>query len=87
MAARKSGSAGPDDLQKELEALRAQVTALSQTQPAESDEASSPDPEDDGHIDFEGLIESLKTEIEELPAMTSLALFTLGILVGRLLSH
>ena len=87
MAERKEGAKGQQDLQKELRELRAQVAALSNAKQAEVDKADSSPLDDDAVLDFDGLIESLKAEIEELPAMTSIALFTLGILVGRLLSH
>lgn len=90
---------GDEDLRKELDALRAQVQALAGARenapvapPPRADASPAPDgpsPEDDsgGPVDFDGLIEALKHEVEDLPAMTTLAVFTLGILVGRLLTH
>jgi hypothetical protein len=85
-----------DDLRKELESLRAQVAALSASQAgrgAVSAAAPPPDTQasfsipDEAPIDFAGLVESLKVELEEIPPMTAIGVFALGLLVGRLLGN
>ena len=78
-----------DDLQKELDELRAEVRALSESRKPGLEATTAPDGEEEGPegVDFEGLVDSLRQEIEELPAMTTLAVFTLGLVVGRLLAQ
>jgi hypothetical protein len=99
------------DMQLELEQLRAEVAALSaartrkkaaeaqteasvdDTQAAQSDEVSGiigqaqaaveADAELKGQ--FDQLFEHLEQEIKDLPAITTLAVFSLGVLFGRLL--
>ena len=100
-----------EDMQTELEQLRAEVAALSaaraskqadksppETVSAESRE-SEPDEvssiienaqaavADDAEIkgQFDQLFEQLEHEIKDLPAVTTLAVFSLGVLFGRLL--
>ena len=99
------------NMNKELEQLRAEVAALSAARAkknaAESQpETNSSDPqlsdsEDVSDIiehaqaaveadkelkgQFEQLFEHLETEIKDLPAVTTLAVFSLGVLYGRLL--
>lgn len=100
-----------DDMQKELEQLRAEVAALSaarasksasnaQPEPAPTEQqvpeaeavndvienakaAVAEDPELNGQ--FDQLFEHLEQEIKDLPAVTTLAVFSLGVLFGRLL--
>lgn len=100
-----------NDMQTELEQLRAEVAALSATraskqaanaqedttsvdnQSAETDEVNSviesaqaaieSDAELEGQ--FDELFKKLEHEIEDLPAITTLAVFSLGVLFGRLL--
>ena len=100
-----------DDMNKELEQLRAEVAALSAAraskQAAEAQSEKSPveppasDADDaDGIIEqareavaenaelkgeFDQLFEHLEQEIKDLPAVTTLAVFSLGVLFGRLL--
>ena len=84
------------DLQDELLRLRKQVEALSaarrkQRAQAES-EQEEPEPVDDDteteHAigkQIEELIQLLREEVRDMPAMPTLAVFMLGILVGRYL--
>jgi len=100
-----------EDMQEELEQLRAEVAALSaaraskqvaeakpendpvEPQAAEPDEveglieqartAVAEDAEVKGQ--FDQLFEQLEHEIKDLPAITTLAVFSLGVLFGRLL--
>jgi hypothetical protein len=100
-----------DDMQKELEQLRAEVAALSTAQaskkaaetqvennpnvssPSEAEEVSEiisnarAAVEDDEELkgQFDHLINQLEHEIKDLPAITTLAVFSLGVLFGRLL--
>ena len=84
------------DLQDELLRLRKQVEALSaarrkQQAQAEFDQ-EEPDPVDDDtdsehaiQKQIEELIQLLREEVRDMPAMPTLAVFMLGILVGRYL--
>ncbi len=86
-----------DSIQAELEQLRTQLEALRR---AEADRAASGErndaadaPEEPGDDDggsellaqFRELLDSLDEELKESNPTTLLAVFTLGILVGRLL--
>ena len=80
-------------LNTELEALLARVRTLA-TAPQRSDE-NAPSPPTEGvrkeaggslSREFDELVEVLKREIDDLPPMTCLAIFGLGVLTGRLLS-
>ena len=84
------------DLEAELNALKAQVFAMraAQSQAAAGDDSarsSAEDAPEDEPLDvaahFEELFEQLKTEIEDIPTMTGLAIFGLGVLTGRLLAN
>ena len=85
-----------EEMQQELERLRKEVAALSQArqekkpepppeeeealttdQPAEADQATK------GQV--EELIKLLQDEIRDMPTITTVAVFALGILVGRFL--
>jgi len=100
-----------EDMQTELEQLRAEVAALSaaraskqadkapsetvsaESRASEADEVSSiienaqAAVADDAEIkgQFDQLFEQLEHEIKDLPAVTTLAVFSLGVLFGRLL--
>ena len=87
-----------DDMQQELERLRAEVAALSKAkqegkplpgeESADSDSAQSENNQsfgDELKSQMEEMIELLETEIREQPAMTALVIFSLGILMGRFL--
>ncbi len=82
------------DVQKELEQLRKEVAALStarnQKEPPTTREDDD-EPTDTGQGEtehaikgqIEELIKLLQEEIREMPAVTTLAVFALGILMGR----
>lgn len=100
-----------NEIQSELEQLRAEVAALSAARASkdasDAQQATSPvehqlqeanevndiienakaavadDPELKGQ--FDQLFEHLEQEIKDLPAITTLAVFSLGVLFGRLL--
>lgn len=100
-----------EDMQTELEQLRAEVAALSaarankqaaeaspETVPAEPRASEAHEVSsiienaqaavaDDAEIkgQFDQLFEQLEQEIKDLPAITTLAVFSLGVLFGRLL--
>lgn len=100
-----------DDMQKELEQLRAEVAALSAARTSKNASRTQPQPvpveqqlpeaetvsdvieharsavEDDAELkgQFDQLFEHLEQEIKDLPAVTTLAVFSLGVLFGRLL--
>ena len=86
-----------DDFRKELERLREQVAALSKTK-RPHDGTQESDDEDDTATDaeqgetehavrkqIEDIINMLKEEIHDMPAMPTLAVFMLGVFVGRYL--
>jgi hypothetical protein len=84
------------DVQKELDQLRKEVAALSAarkqkeaTSAQNNDNASSDAEEDDAGHEIKGQIEELikllQDEIRDMPALTALAVFALGVLMGRLL--
>ena len=80
-------------LNAELEALLERVRTLATTPQRSDEDAPSPSTE---HVreeaggslsrEFDELVEVLKREIDDLPPMTCLAIFGLGVLTGRLLS-
>jgi len=100
-----------DDMQKELEQLRAEVAALSAARASKSASDAQPETTPDEHQlpeadevndmietaraavaddpemkgQFDQLFEHLEQEIKDLPAITTLAVFSLGVLFGRLL--
>lgn len=100
-----------DDMQKELEQLRAEVAALSAARASKNANDDQPDNPADEHQlaeadevngiienakaavaddpalkgQFDQLFEHLEQEIKDLPAITTLAVFSLGVLFGRLL--
>jgi hypothetical protein len=97
-----------DDIHRELEQLRAEVSALSAARankkaPVETtpEESTTPEAEqlndiigqtkaaveDDEELkgQFDQLFEQFEKEIKDLPAITTLAVFSLGVLFGRLL--
>ena len=76
-------------LQQELEDLRAQVAALEAKKPAERKPQETPaPPADDANLEsrFEQLFDSLQQDLNDTPTTTCLAIFALGILVGRALA-
>ena len=85
-----------EEMRQELERLRKEVAALSQARqekkpepPPEEEEAltTAESAEDDqatkGQV--EELIKLLQEEIRDMPTITTVAVFALGILVGRFL--
>ena len=85
-----------EETQGELERLRKEVAALSQARqekrpepPPEEEEAltTAQPAEDDQAMkgQIEELIKLLKDEIRDMPTITTVAVFALGILVGRFL--
>jgi hypothetical protein len=85
-----------EEMQGELERLRKEVAALSQARrekrpepPPEEEEALSTTPpaEDDQATknQVEELLKLLQDEIRDMPTITTVAVFALGILVGRFL--
>ena len=84
------------DLKAELEELKAQVRALTEAQAQAAEvvprmppvgEAARPAAATAIPVDFEELVELLQHEVEDLNPLTALAIFGLGVLTGRLLSH
>ena len=84
------------DVRMELDQLRKQVAALSAARkqnksatPEGSDEtANEPEQGESEHVikdQIEELIKLLQDEIRDMPAVTALAVFALGVLMGRLL--
>ena len=80
------------DLEAELKALKAQVRELAQAQATPETSASQGEEEEATEskgplsLDFDELVDLLKREIDDLPPMTCLAIFGLGVLTGRLLA-
>ena len=85
-----------EEIQQELERLRKEVAALSQARqekkpepPPEEEEALTTD--QPAEVDqatkgqVEELIKLLQDEIRDMPTITTVAVFALGILVGRFL--
>lgn len=84
------------DVQRELEQLRKEVAALAvarkqKKSPATRGDDDSPTDAEHGETEhavkgqIEELIKLVQDEIRDMPAVTTLAVFALGILVGRLL--
>ena len=85
-----------EEIQQELERLRKEVAALSQ---ARQEKKPEPPPEEEealttdqlAEVDqatkgqVEELIKLLQDEIRDMPTITTVAVFALGILVGRFL--
>ena len=82
------------EVQRELEQLRKEVAALSAARkpgeppiaPEEDNAPSTAGPEEPEHAikgQIEELIKVLQEEVRGMPAVTTLAVFALGILMGR----
>ena len=74
----------------ELKAKLAEVTAAQQAAkpaPAPEPEPAAPEVTERDGVDFDELVDLLKKEIDDLPAMTALAVFGLGLVTGKLLSE
>ena len=86
-----------DDTARELERLRADVAALSEARHEDAAKAAEPEPvavdeaateasiTDEQRSQLEELGDLLQQEIRDLPTITCLAVFSLGILMGRLM--
>ena len=89
-----------DDTARELEKLRADVAALSEARREDSAKAAEPSPDpvpaadpapaelgipEEQRTQLEELGDLLQQEIRDLPTITCLAVFSLGILMGRLM--
>ena len=79
------------DLKAELDALKERVQALAQAQATDAGEGED---EDAGASvganltqQMDDLVELLKQEIDDIPVMTGVAIFSLGVLMGRLLAR
>jgi len=91
----------PADLMSEIEALRGQIDALTKQVPkTEAQGAEAPTESlsgaasalglDTETVDkikeqFEGFVGVLEKQLQEIPAGTAIAIFALGVLLGRLL--
>lgn len=89
------------DLMNEIEALRTQIDALSKQVPkTEEAQSTLKDALDATHWDalgidsetvdkikdqFDGFVELIEKHMQEIPAGTAIAIFALGVLLGRLL--
>ncbi len=88
------------DLMNEIEALRSQIDALSKQMPKPANrnrahDRAEADPWDALGIDsdavekikeqFDGFVELIEKQLHEIPAGTAIAIFALGVLLGRLL--
>jgi hypothetical protein len=89
------------DLMSEIEALRSQIDALSKQMPKPAEpQSAAKDALDVDHwgalgIDsetvdkikeqFDGFVELIEKHLHEVPAGTAIAIFALGVLLGRLL--
>ncbi len=85
-----------DETKQELERLRKEVAALSQARrekglerpPEEEDAGTAPHPaaaDQATKSQLDELIKLLQDEIRDMPTITTVAVFALGILVGRFL--
>ena len=89
-------------LQAELDELKERLRVLTEAQAAEAaarepEAEITPEPatvvdaeeveDEGGGIDFDELVDLLKREIDDVPVMTCLAIFGLGLITGKLLSH
>ena len=85
-----------DGIEAELEQLRAQLEALQRAEAGREQEAGDGEAQGGGQVTeseegnellahFRELLDSLDEELKESNPTTLLAVFTLGILVGRLL--
>ncbi|UCD69323.1 MAG: hypothetical protein JSW48_04375 [Betaproteobacteria bacterium] len=81
-------------LHKELEQLRQQVAALSKARaeqkstnsPGEKESSSTSEPEESDAAfknEIDELLKMLQDEVRDMPAVTALVVFALGILMGR----
>jgi hypothetical protein len=86
------------DLMDEIATLRSQIEALSKqmpsADPATPDRAADPfgalfggesDALEKIKEQFDGFVELLEKQLHEIPAGTAIAIFALGVLMGRLL--
>lgn len=77
-----------DEMQVELDKLRAEVAALSEARAAESEEADEEADEGTGEKASKRvreLLSRLEEELDELPTLSSLGVFAMGVLLGRFL--
>jgi hypothetical protein len=85
---------GTSDVQKELDQLRKEVAALSAARkqkepPTTQDDDDAPTETEQGETEhaikdqIEELIKLLQDEIRDMPAVTTLVVFALGIIMGR----
>ena len=78
---------------KQLEELRAEVAALKAARKQQAAEAVAQEAEEEDEEEvvesksiqgqLEDLMELLEQEIQDMPAVTALAVFSLGVLMGR----
>ena len=88
------------DLMNEIEALRSQIDALTKQLPADAQSPSSANDGAEAHsgplglesdtVDklkeqFDGFVDLIEKQLEDIPAGTAIAIFALGVLLGRLL--
>ena len=85
---------GTSDVQKELDQLRKEVAALSAARkqkesPTTPDDDDAPTETEQGGTEhaikdqIEELIKLMQDEIRDMPAVTTLVVFALGIIMGR----
>ncbi len=85
---------GTSDVQKELDQLRKEVAALSAARkqkesPTTQDDDDAPTDTEHGEKEhaikdqIEELIKLMQDEIRDMPAVTTLVVFALGIIMGR----
>ena len=73
-----------DEMQAELNELRAQVAALNELRAKESKEEDGANGEEAPKRVRE-LLSRLEEELDELPTLSSLGVFAVGVLLGRFL--
>jgi len=83
------------DLMDEIAALKSQIEALTKQMPADQPRSSdnslesifsgSSDTVDKIKEQLDGFVELLEKQLHEIPAGTAIAIFALGVLMGRLL--
>ena len=81
-------------LEAELKELKAHMRTLTQAQaeaaaaaPAVVEEEDPAEAHGNLAAHFDELLDVLKHEVEDVPVMTGIAIFGLGVLTGRLLAH